>query len=104
MSIEDEIIREAELLASIRSLQSEAALAECLAEEAVELAHAAMKYARILREESPTPVKVEDIIEHLEEEYADVRLTADVLGIELDANIYSQKLERWYNRLREARK
>ena len=48
------------------------AMLEQLAEEAMELAHAALKLARIERGENPTPVLKEDAMDHLIEEYADV--------------------------------
>ena len=48
------------------------ALLEQLAEESVELAHAALKLARKLRGESPTPVDEESLTRNLMEEIADV--------------------------------
>ena len=48
-----------------------AAMLEQLAEEAMELAHAALKLARIERGENPTPVLKEDAMDHLIEEYTD---------------------------------
>lgn len=48
------------------------AMLEQLAEEACELGQAALKTARILRGENPTPVTYEAAIYNLREEYTDV--------------------------------
>lgn len=86
------------------------ALLEQLAEESVELAHAALKLARKLRGESPTPARKETLIEHLMEEIADV----DVMLSELaDTEIYDGeevvrmrgiKTRRWESRISEMNK
>ena len=49
-----------------------AAMLEQLAEESAELAQAALKVARILRGDNPTPVTLKEAEEHLVEEYTDV--------------------------------
>ena len=58
-----------------------AAMLEQLAEEATELAHAALKLARIERGENPTPVLKEDAMDHLIEEYMDVVQCAEELSL-----------------------
>ena len=58
-----------------------AAMLEQLAEEATELAHAALKLARIERGENPTPVLKEDAMDHLIEEYTDVVQCAEELSL-----------------------
>ena len=58
-----------------------AAMLEQLAEEATELAHVALKLARIERGENPTPVLKEDAVEHLIEEYTDVVQCAEELRL-----------------------
>ena len=58
-----------------------AAMLEQLAEEATELAHAALKLARIERGENPTPVLKEDAMDHLIEEYTDVAQCAEELSL-----------------------
>ena len=58
-----------------------AAMLEQLAEEATELAHAALKLARIERGENPTPVLKADAAEHLIEEYTDVVQCAEELSL-----------------------
>lgn len=83
----------------IRQKVSEAALYEQLAEECVELAHAALKLARIKRGENPTPVSVEDALGAVMEEYTDLRLVAYVLEMGWDIEVFEQKLLRWHNRL-----
>ena len=57
------------------------AILEQLAEEATELAHAALKLARIERGENPTPVLKEDAMDHLIEEYTDVVQCAEELSL-----------------------
>ena len=74
---------------------------EQLAEECVELAHAALKLARIKRGENPTPVSTEEAIGAVMEEYTDVRLVAFVLEMLWDTEVFEQKLLRWYKRLGE---
>lgn len=58
-----------------------AAMLEQLAQEATELAHAALKLARIERGENPTPVLKEDAMDHLIEEYTDVVQCAEELSL-----------------------
>ena len=76
-----------------------------LAEECSELAQAALKYIRAVRKE--TPMRIDEAIEHLTEEIADVRLMIDavsatVLSVhdvdDLQA-IKDQKLDRWKTRM-----
>lgn len=85
----------------IRQKVSEAALYEQLAEECVELAHAALKLARIKRGENPTPVSVEEALGAVMEEYTDLRLVAYVLEMGWDIEMFEQKLLRWHKRLGE---
>lgn len=86
---------------NIPCMLSRAALYEQLAEECSELAHAALKMARIFRDENPTPRNSYDVLHLLEEEFTDLNLVADVLGLKIDDDIYKFKLERWYRRLKE---
>jgi hypothetical protein len=85
----------------IKQKVSEAALYEQLAEECVELAHAALKLARIKRGENPTPVSAEEAMDAVMEEYTDLRLVAYVLEIGWDVEVFEQKLLRWHKRLGE---
>jgi NTP pyrophosphatase (non-canonical NTP hydrolase) len=56
----------------------EGALLCQIAEEAAELAQAALKYRRTMSEENPTPVQTVEALRHLLEEAADVQLALDV--------------------------
>lgn len=82
-----------------------AAALEQLAEEAAELTHAALKYARIIRGDNPTPVTPEEAHKALTEEMADVILVARVLmnqGVSFDnKTIGEKKARRWVERIRE---
>lgn len=74
----------------------EAAVLEQLAEECTELAKAALKLARILREENPTPVTREEARAALTEEKEDVINCIYVHG---NVGLNYKKLERWENRI-----
>lgn len=76
-----------------------------MAEECCELAQAALKYIRAVRKE--TPMRIDEAIEHLVEEIADVRLMIDAASAtvlsERDVDdvqaIKEQKFERWKKRM-----
>lgn len=72
-----------------------------LAEEAAELAQAALKYRRALDGSNPTPIDDDTAYEHLCEEIADVKLYASMLDLNARyiSEIMSKKLNRWENRL-----
>lgn len=72
-----------------------------LAEEAAELAHAALKVRRILRGTNPTPVDPDDACERVVEEANDVIAVLDTLRIARDENRIAQKLKRWVERIKE---
>ena len=74
---------------------------EQLAEESVELAHAALKLARIIRGENPTPVLYMDALRKLREEYTDVFTAAVAAELLVDSDISRIKLDRWATRIRE---
>ena len=76
---------------------------EGLAEEAVELAHAALKVARILRGDNPTPADLEKDKKAVREEYTDLMIYVFTLGIALDPGIYIDKIQRMRARIREAK-
>lgn len=80
---------------------------EQLAEEAAELSKAALKVARIIRKENPTPVTYEQAIANLEEEEAaDVRNCLRVVCGELDIitiGTEALKMRRWAERLAEVK-
>lgn len=74
------------------------ALVEQMAEEASELAQAALKVARIARKENPTPVSIEEGARHLEEEYTDVIQCAIELGIKVNTDQIRTKQRRFLRR------
>lgn len=91
----------------IRAALPEDELLVQLAEEALELGHAALKLRRSMSKLNPTPVMPLAAESNLIEELADVRLCAEVLdrGTRLKNQIDSiaaSKLARWAKRLEEA--
>lgn len=84
----------------IKARLSEAALYEQLAEECSELAQAALKKSRKLRDENYTPLSMDEIDSSLEEEYSDIFLITEfVLALLPNFSIMERKSERWANRL-----
>ena len=81
-----------------------AAMLEQLAEEASELSQAALKMARIMRGENPTPVTRMQAEKNLIEEYTDVRLCAKDLGLRKDSATAREKLQRFLRRWGEKEK
>ena len=79
------------------------ALYEGLAEEATELAHAALKMARILRGENPTPALSYEVRNAVIEEYSDLKIYLDILDIQISAPIYTTKVIRMIDRIQEAK-
>ncbi len=80
---------------------SKEALYMQLAEECCELGQASAKAARILKGENWTPVEYEECKASIIEEYTDVCLVADILGLSVDYNQYKDKNNRWKKRLDE---
>ena len=87
----------------VRAVLSREELLAQLAEEATELAHAALKLRRVYVGTNPTPVPLRDALDNLMEEIADVQLLLEVL--ELDQHwpeygvIKESKIQRWVSRL-----
>ena len=79
----------------------EPAMLEQLAEEAAELSQAALKLARVLRGENPTPVTKEAAWKHLVEEYTDVYQCAMELEIPVDWIQIQKKRKRFWKRWEE---
>lgn len=77
-----------------------------LAEEAIELAHAALKLRRAMGRENPTPVAPEDAFAQVKEEIADVTLLVHLLYLDTNLTemeeIRRRKLLRWRDRLLKA--
>jgi hypothetical protein len=78
-----------------------AAMLEQLAEECTELAKAALKMARIIRNENSTPVTEEEAIANIREEYTDVVQCAGELSLTVDDEQMMRKHERWEKRVRD---
>lgn len=76
-----------------------------LAEEATELAKAALKYRRTLDDENPTPVSKDEAFKNLLEEIDDVALCLDIVSLKWRIAFNSlqkeQKLRRWVERIKE---
>ena len=83
----------------VRDKVSMPALYAMLAEEAAELAHAACKAFRYTEGSNPTPLTSDDIYDMLIEEFSDVALIANILGIHPDEDIMNAKMQRWEERL-----
>lgn len=81
---------------------SVAALYEQLAEEASELAQAALKLSRIHRDENPTPISRFEAVDNLKEEFTDLLLVSDILGLTPDEALKEEKAYRWAGRLLRA--
>ncbi len=78
----------------------EPAVLEQLAEECSELSKAALKLARILREENPTPVTRAEARAALQEEKEDVMNCLYVHG---NVGLNYEKLQRWEDRITAAK-
>lgn len=80
----------------------EACMYDQLAEECTELAKAAMKMSRILREKNPTPITREQALADIEEEYTDVyHIAVVIFGMEPDMKQIEEKNIRWCNRIHD---
>ena len=75
------------------------ALLEQLAEECTELAKAALKQARILRGDNPTPVTEIEAYKNVIEEYTDVIQVAIELDLSIDHAQLIRKDKRWNERI-----
>ena len=76
-----------------------------VAEEAVELAHAAMKMQRILNGTNPTPVTEKDAMGKVMEEICDLYNALEVLKLDVNLKyegIRKKKMARWVERIKKA--
>lgn len=78
-----------------------AAMLEQMGEEAAELAQAALKLARVLRAENPTPVTLEEAELNLTAEFTDVQHCAGELKLETDWRQIDAKNRRFKQRMDE---
>ncbi len=79
-----------------------AACYEALAEECMELAHCALKLARVLRGDNPVKKDGTIYLDKLDEKYTDVVSCAIALELKPNADISVWKWERHKKRLKEA--
>lgn len=93
-----------EKLIKVRDLTPDDALYCQLAEEASELAQAALKMRRVLKGDSPTAMDISSAEYALLEELSDVMLCAQVLDIQPITCIMASKLDRWVDRLDQKKK
>lgn len=78
------------------------AAVENIAEEATELAKAALKYARFLRGENPVrDPNYFKLYEHMIEEFNDVLLAISAIGLRPDRDIISFKVQRFWTYVNE---
>lgn len=82
---------------------TEEELLSLLAEEAMELGQAALKLRRAQGVGSPTDLTEQEAIDKLKEEFTDVCLMAEALGLEVDWGVWDYKINRWYHRMEAAK-
>ena len=90
-----------EIINENREALGEPACYEILAEESAELTQAALKVARILRNDNPTPVSLKDAKANVIEELTDVSTCCKLLQIQPDEEIEKRKAYRTKNRIAE---
>lgn len=89
----------------VREQMVPAALFGQLAEEAVEVAHAAMKMQRILTGTNPTPVTEKEAMGKVMEEICDLYNALEVLKLDVSLKyegIRKKKMARWVERIKKA--
>ena len=72
-----------------------------MAEEAAELAQAALKLRRVIDGTNPTPVTYREAWDNLVEEFGDITICAMELDVSPDQAVMQKKLERWRKRLED---
>ena len=73
----------------------EPAMLEMLAEELAECSHEALKLARVLRHENPTPKTEKEVRASLREEWSDVVQCAKELQLDVNWNQIEMKRQRF---------
>lgn len=79
----------------------EPAMLEMLAEEMAECAHEALKLARVLRCENPTPKTEKEVRASLREEWSDVVQCSKELNLDVNWNQIEEKRKRFEQRWAE---
>ena len=87
---------------AVRVHLSDSAILEQMAEECCELGQALLKKSRKLRGENFTPLTLDEIHKNITEEFTDVIICSEVLGLQIDMDIFVNKLHRWIERLENA--
>lgn len=95
----DTVERRAALEKDILLLAGKHRVSRQLAEECCELAQACLKFQRTLEFPSDTPLTRHEAELMLIEEFTDVVVCANVLGLDVDFGIFDAKLQRWKDRL-----
>lgn len=90
-------------IAKIQHELGEEELLTQLAEEAAELAQAALKLRRAISGKNPTPKSRIECWAEMTEELTDVQLCALMVQAEPNAQLMDEKVERWYKRLTEGK-
>lgn len=90
----------------IRSKVPTAELYAALAEEAAELAQAALKYRRTITKDNPTPKTEEEALQSLLEELADINTCLTAINFSAEQymemwEMQQKKIDRWAHRLRK---
>ena len=85
----------------MRDKIGDAAMLEQLAEECAELGQAALKLARVLRKENPTPVTSAEAQKNLSEEFTDVLICAAEFRLYPDIKQAQAKQERFEQRWKD---
>lgn len=94
----------------IRTLETKVNEYQMAAEEAAELAQAMLKYCRVCKHGSYTPLNPKDAMDAVIEEYADLLLAMEASFPNCQGNarfynnlerVYKEKAERWAERLKE---
>lgn len=88
-----------EVKITIKDYLGEAEVLAQMAEEAAELAQAALKLRRAIDGKNPTPKSIEYCRKGLVEEYSDVVHCAIALGILPDFDLICEKSRGWWKRL-----
>lgn len=86
-------------MAEVIDVLGEAEVLAQLAEEAGELAQAALKLRRVLDGRNPTPVTEQEARRNLVEEYTDAVHCAMELGLKESPYLIAEKHDRWRRRL-----
>ena len=86
---------------NIEKTKTWAILYRDLSESCLKLAKSAIKMARCIRQENPTPITEEEALHNVERYYQEVRTIAQVLGLFVDQAQMLKKYRRFENRQKE---